>query len=70
MDQLEAEIMEPEKNLHAAVPPALLEKAHAAARQEHISLDELVSDAMDGRLTGANSKKYWLSASVMRKRAA
>ncbi len=50
MDQLEAEIMEPEKNLHAAVPPALLEKAHAAARQEHISLDELVSDAMEGRL--------------------
>ena len=42
--------MQPEKNLHAAIPPALLEKAQAEAQQEHITLDELVSDAMERRL--------------------
>ncbi len=40
----------PEKNLHAAVPPALLARAQEAAQQEHISIDELVSDAMERRL--------------------
>jgi hypothetical protein len=40
--------MEPQKNLHAAIPPELLAKAQAAAEQEHITLDELVSDAMAG----------------------
>jgi hypothetical protein len=39
-----------EKNLHAAVPPALLARAQEAARQEHISIDELVRDAMERRL--------------------
>lgn len=39
--------MEPEKNLHATIPPALLTRAEEAAQQEHISLDELVSDAME-----------------------
>ena len=42
--------MQPEKNLHAAIPPDLLAKAQAAAEQEHITLDELVSDAMERRL--------------------
>ena len=42
--------MEPEKNLHAAVPPALLTKAQQAAQDEHITLDELVRDAMERRL--------------------
>ncbi len=45
-----ADIMEPEKNLHAFVPPALLTRAQEVAQQEHISLDELVSDAMERRL--------------------
>jgi hypothetical protein len=40
----------PEKNLHAAVPPALLARAEEVAQQEHITLDELVSDAMERRL--------------------
>jgi hypothetical protein len=42
--------MNPEKNLHAAVPTALLARAQEVAQQEHISLDELVSDAMEHRL--------------------
>ena len=42
--------MEREKNLHASVPQALLTQAEKAAKQEHISLDELVSDAMERRL--------------------
>jgi hypothetical protein len=39
-----------EKNLHAFVSPALLTRAQEAARQEHISLDELVSTAVEQRL--------------------
>jgi hypothetical protein len=38
-----------EKNLHAFVPPALLTRAEEAARQEHISLDEPVSTAVEQR---------------------
>jgi hypothetical protein len=39
-----------EKNLHASIPPTLLAQAQQIAQQEHISLDELVSDAMEQRL--------------------
>lgn len=42
--------MDSEKNLHAFVPPALLTRAQEAAQQERISLDELVSDAVEQRL--------------------
>ena len=42
--------MEPEKNLHASVPPSLLTQAEQAARDESITLDELVRDAMECRL--------------------
>jgi hypothetical protein len=45
-----AEVMEPEKNLHARIAPALLAEAEKAAQAEHITLDELVSDAMERRL--------------------
>jgi len=38
--------MEPDKNLHAAIPAELLAEAQALAAQEHISLDEVVSDAL------------------------
>jgi hypothetical protein len=40
----------PEKNLQAAVPPALLELEAEVAQQENITLDELVSEAMERRL--------------------
>lgn len=40
----------PEKNLHASVPAALLARAQKTAQREHISLDELVSDAVERRL--------------------
>lgn len=42
--------VEPGKNLHASVPPALLTQAEQAARDERITLDELVRDAMERRL--------------------
>lgn len=41
---------DPDKNLHASVPPALLARAQEVAEREHISLDELVSDAMERRV--------------------
>jgi hypothetical protein len=40
----------PEKNLHAFVPTALLARAQELAEQKHISFDQLVSDAIEGRL--------------------
>lgn len=43
-------VMEPEKNLHAKIPPALLTEIEKAASAEHITLDELVRDAMERRL--------------------
>ncbi len=42
--------MEPEKNLHATIPPALLAEVEKAARAERITLDELVRDAVERRL--------------------
>jgi hypothetical protein len=47
---MKASAVQPEKNLHASVPPALLSRAREAAQQERISLDKLVSDAMEQRL--------------------
>ena len=41
---------DPDKNLHASVSPALLARAQEVAEQEHITLDELVSDAMERRV--------------------
>jgi hypothetical protein len=43
--------MEPDKNLHAKIPPALLAEAEKAASADHISVDELVRDAMERRLS-------------------
>ncbi len=42
--------METEKNLHAAIPSALLAETETAARAEHITVDEFVRDAMERRL--------------------
>lgn len=50
-------MLPPDKNLHAAVPPALLAQAEEAAQQEHISLDELVRDAMERRLRERRRQK-------------
>jgi hypothetical protein len=43
--------MEPGKNLHAKIPPALLAEVEKAASADHISVDELVRDAMERRLS-------------------
>ncbi len=41
--------MEAEKNLHASIPTALLTEAEQAASADHITVDELVRDAMERR---------------------
>ena len=41
---------DPDKNLHASVPQALLTRAREVAELEHITLDELVRDAMERRV--------------------
>lgn len=47
---MKASIMLREKNLHAFVPPTLLTKMQQAAQDEHLTLDEFVSDAIERRL--------------------
>lgn len=42
--------MESEKNLHATIPPALLAKVEQVADAEHITVDELILDAVLRRL--------------------
>lgn len=42
--------MEPEKNLPTFIPPALLEKAQAEAEQAHVTLDDLVREAIERRV--------------------
>src|SRR5271170_526833 len=42
--------MEPEKNLHAKIPPALLAEVEQAASADNISVDELVCEAMERRM--------------------
>lgn len=49
--------MRSEKNLHASVPPALLARAQAAAQQERISFDELISDAVEQLLNTRGLKE-------------
>jgi predicted CopG family antitoxin len=45
-----ADRMEPDKNLHAAIPPALLSEAERVAQAEHLTVDELVREALERRL--------------------
>ena len=39
-----------EKNLHGSIAASLLAEAEQAARTDHISVDELVSEAVEQRL--------------------
>jgi len=39
--------MEPEKNLHAKIPPALLMEAENVAQAEHITLDDVLRQAVE-----------------------
>lgn len=49
--------MEPEKNLHATIPPALLTEAQNVAQAEHTTVDEFVRDAMERRLRERRRQK-------------
>jgi len=51
--------MEPEKNLHAKIAPALLAEAEEAAQAERISMDELVQDAVERRLKQRRRQKLY-----------
>ncbi len=48
---------EPEKNLHAAIPPALLSEAEKMAQAEHITVDEFVCEALARRLRERRRQK-------------
>ena len=39
--------MEPDKNLHAKIPPALLTEAENVAQAEHITLDDVLRQAVE-----------------------
>jgi hypothetical protein len=43
--------MDQQKNLHASVPPALLVEVEKVAAERHVTMDELVQQAM-GRIIG------------------
>jgi CRISPR/Cas system-associated protein Csm6 len=51
--------MEHEKNLHASIPTALLADAYRFAEEEHISVDELVRDAMQRRIEERRRQKLY-----------
>jgi hypothetical protein len=51
--------MEPEKNLHASIPLALLMETENAALAEHITVDEFVRDAMERRLRERRRQKLY-----------
>ncbi|HEY3780798.1 MAG TPA: hypothetical protein VGL56_06930 [Fimbriimonadaceae bacterium] len=47
------------KNLHASIPPALLLEAEKTAAAEHISVDDLVREAMERRLQDSRREKLY-----------
>ena len=51
--------MEPEKNLHAHLPPALLSEAYKAAQEERVTLDEVTQQAMERYLEERRWKKLY-----------
>lgn len=61
--------MEPEKNLHAAVPPALLTQTQKAAQDDHITLDELVRTALEQQLQTRRRQKLYAYGETQAKAA-
>jgi hypothetical protein len=61
--------METEKNLHAAIPPALLTEATKVAQAGKMSMDELVADAMERRLREIRRAKLYSYGEEERARA-
>ena len=51
--------MEPEKNLHASIPTALLVEAEKIAAAQHVSMDELTQAAMKRYLDELGWKKLY-----------
>jgi endonuclease III len=42
--------MEPDKNLHARIPPALLAQLKRTAQAKHVTVDEVVEEAVERHL--------------------
>jgi hypothetical protein len=51
--------MEPEKNLHAKIPPALLTEVENAAQAQHITLDEVMRQAVERYLEDRRWQKVY-----------
>jgi hypothetical protein len=51
--------MEPEKNLHAKIPPALLTEAEKAAKAQHITLDDVMQQAVERYLEDRRWQKVY-----------
>jgi hypothetical protein len=51
--------MDTEKNLHAAIPPALLAKVQDVAQAERITVDELVQDAVQRLSLVMSGARCW-----------
>jgi len=51
--------MEPAKNLHANIPPALLTEAEKAAQAEQITLDEVMRQAVEHYLEERRWKEVY-----------
>ncbi len=51
--------MEAQKNLHAAVPPALLTQAQKAAQDDHITVDELICAALEQTLQARRRQQLY-----------
>jgi hypothetical protein len=51
--------MEPEKNLHASIPPELLTETETAAHAEDITVDEFVREAVERRLSALRRQRLY-----------
>lgn len=58
--QRKSKTVEPEKNLHASIPAALLAEAEQAANADRISVDELVRDAVERRLKNRRRQNLYV----------
>jgi hypothetical protein len=59
-----SEIMETEKNLHVAIPSALLTEAMRVAQEENMSIDDLVADAIERHLREIGRAKLYACARI------
>lgn len=59
--------MEPEKNLQANIPPALLTRAQEVAQQDQISLDQFATEALQRHLARRMLARFKREGEVRRR---